>query len=62
MLIDELKMVVFVRALYVIFVYVVDFYACKSSPCKHEGRCYNMLKGFICICNAIYGGLMCDGR
>ena len=45
------------------FVRVIDYNACLSSPCQHGGTCEKDANGgFECICDGNYEGMTCSGR
>ena len=45
------------------FMLVIDYNACLSSPCQHGGQCeQNGDGGFECTCDGNYEGMTCSGR
>ena len=42
--------------------FVIDYNACLSSPCQHNGRCKKSKEGFRCVCKGNFEGNTCSGR
>jgi len=41
---------------------IVEYNACKSSPCKNEGICNKDGKEYTCTCSGHYEGKTCEGE
>jgi hypothetical protein len=34
--------------------------ACSPNPCQNGASCFRHSTGFVCVCTALYTGLLCD--